>query len=79
MSRKKDGWRSNPSTLNHGESKSIYILFSNRRWFVLTPTHLYTFKYEKVYTNPTESLVLKYCTTVKSAEAEIGVENSFVI
>jgi hypothetical protein len=45
---------------------------------VLTPTHLYTFKDEKKYKNPTEVIVLKDCTTVKSAEDEIHKENAFV-
>ena len=51
----------------------------NRRWFVLTPTHIFTFKEERKYKNPTETIVLKECTTVKSAEDEIHKENSFVI
>ena len=48
----------------------------NRRWFVLTKTHIYTFKKERVYDKPTETLVLKFCTTVKSAEQELNKQNN---
>jgi hypothetical protein len=59
--------------------KVRYILSKfRRRWFVLTPSHLYTFKDEKKYKNPTEIVVLKDCTAVKSAEEELHKENAFV-
>jgi len=44
----------------------------------LTPECLFTFKQEKSYKSPTEVLVLKECTTVKSAEDEIQKEFTFV-
>ena len=44
----------------------------------MTPTHIFTFKEERKYKNPTETVILKECTTVKSAEDEIHKENSFV-
>jgi hypothetical protein len=34
----------------------------------LTPTHLYSFKEEKKYKNPTEVIVLRDCNSVKAAE-----------
>mmetsp|Transcript_76907 Transcript_76907/g.89359 ORF Transcript_76907/g.89359 Transcript_76907/m.89359 type:complete len:118 (+) Transcript_76907:44-397(+) len=48
-----------------------------KRWFVLTPTHLYSFKDERVYKSPTEVISLKECTTVKSAEEDTHKENTF--
>merc|ERR1719240_598841 len=39
-----------------------------RRWLVLTPDRLYSFKSERQYANPTEEVDLKLCGTVKSAD-----------
>ena len=39
-----------------------------RRWLVLTPERLYSFKQERRYENPTEDIDLKLCGTVKSAD-----------
>eukprot|EP01017_Pseudomicrothorax_dubius_P049158 TRINITY_DN909_c0_g1_i10.p1 TRINITY_DN909_c0_g1~~TRINITY_DN909_c0_g1_i10.p1 ORF type:complete len:142 (-),score=26.36 TRINITY_DN909_c0_g1_i10:45-470(-) len=50
-----------------------------RRWFVLTPSCLYSFKDEKNYKEPTEIIPLKDCTTVKSADDETRKEHSFRI
>jgi len=44
----------------------------------LTPTHLYSFKEEKKYKNPTEVIVLRDCNSVKAAEEEIHKEHAFV-
>jgi hypothetical protein len=49
----------------------------NRRWMVLTPTGIYSFKNKDDYKSPTESIPLKDCNTIKSAEDEIHKENSF--
>merc|ERR1719408_789588 len=48
-----------------------------RRWFVLTPQYLCSFKSQGEYRNPTEAIRLRECTTVKSAEEDTGKENSF--
>ena len=45
---------------------------------VLTPTGIYSFKNKDDYKSPTESIPLKDCNTIKSAEDEIHKENSFV-
>jgi len=66
----KEGWLS---------KQSKFLKEWRKRWFVLTPTHLYTFKLERQYKSPTEKILLKECTTVKSAEDEIHKENSFRI
>lgn len=59
--------------------QSKFLKKWRRRWFVLTPTHLCSFKEEKTYKNPTEIILLKDCTTVKSAEDEIHENNAFRI
>merc|ERR1712137_776987 len=48
-----------------------------RRWVVLTPQYLCTFKQQGEYRNPSEVIRLRECSTVKSAEEETGKENSF--
>mmetsp|Transcript_95865 Transcript_95865/g.117497 ORF Transcript_95865/g.117497 Transcript_95865/m.117497 type:complete len:123 (+) Transcript_95865:90-458(+) len=48
-----------------------------RRWFVLTPQYLCSFKAQGEYRNPTEHIRLAECTTVKSADEDTGKENSF--
>eukprot|EP01017_Pseudomicrothorax_dubius_P025667 TRINITY_DN2797_c0_g2_i2.p1 TRINITY_DN2797_c0_g2~~TRINITY_DN2797_c0_g2_i2.p1 ORF type:complete len:119 (-),score=25.97 TRINITY_DN2797_c0_g2_i2:121-477(-) len=50
-----------------------------QRWFVLTPTSLYSFKEEKNYKDPTEVIPLKDCSTVKSAEDEVNKQYAFRI
>ena len=54
------------------------LIFLNRRWFVLTRTHILSFKDEKVYKNPTEIIPIGTCCTVKSVEEEINKANAFV-
>ncbi len=49
-----------------------------RRWFVLTKSHILSFKDEKVYRNPTEVIPITNCSTVKSVEEEINKPNAFV-
>ena len=49
-----------------------------RRWVVLTPTHVYTFKEYKVYDKPTEEIEISSCKTVKGVEDEINLKFSFV-
>jgi len=48
-----------------------------RRWCVLTPQYLATFKNQGEYRNPSEAIRLRECSTVKSAEEETGKDNSF--
>ncbi|CAE6917523.1 PH1 [Symbiodinium sp. CCMP2592] len=48
-----------------------------RRWFVLTPQYLCSFKSQGEYRNPTEHIRLAECSTVKSADEDTGKENSF--
>merc|ERR1712187_423909 len=48
-----------------------------RRRVVLTAQYLCTFKNQGDYRNPTEALRLRECSTVKSAEEELGKENCF--
>merc|ERR1719378_1785701 len=48
-----------------------------RRYVVLTPQYLCTFKNQGDYRNPTEALRLRECSTVKSADEDTGKENSF--
>jgi hypothetical protein len=44
----------------------------------LTNDAIYSFKEEKKYKNPTETIFLKEITTIRSTEEEIFKENSFV-
>merc|ERR1719424_366650 len=64
----KEGWLS---------KQSVHLKEWRRRWVVLTPQYLCTFKAEGQYRNPTEAIRLRECSTVKSAEEETGKENSF--
>mmetsp|Transcript_11078 Transcript_11078/g.21437 ORF Transcript_11078/g.21437 Transcript_11078/m.21437 type:complete len:120 (+) Transcript_11078:89-448(+) len=48
-----------------------------RRWFVLTPQYLCSFKTQGENRNPTEAIRLRECQTVKSADEDTGKENSF--
>eukprot|EP00743_Colponemidia_sp_Colp-15_P001076 GILK01001187.1.p1 GENE.GILK01001187.1~~GILK01001187.1.p1 ORF type:complete len:126 (-),score=15.73 GILK01001187.1:153-530(-) len=57
--------------------QSKFIKEWRRRWFVLTATHLYSFKSQGVYKNPTEVIDLRNCSTVKSAEEELNTEFAF--
>merc|ERR1719240_2271408 len=50
-----------------------------RRWCVLTPDKLYSFKYEKRYENPTEEVDLKLCGTVKSADDITNRQFTFTV
>ena len=50
-----------------------------KRWLVLTPERLYTFKKERVYDTPTEEVDLKQCGTVKSADDMTNRPFSFTV
>merc|ERR1719326_1421806 len=50
-----------------------------KRWLVLTPEKLYTFKKERVYDSPTEEVDLRQCGTVKSADDMTNRPFSFTV
>merc|ERR1719240_146123 len=50
-----------------------------RRWLVLTPDRLYSFKSERQYANPTEEVDLKLCGTVKSADDITNRQFTFTV
>ena len=50
-----------------------------KRWLVLTPDRLYSFKYERRYEAPTEDVDLKLCGTVKSADDLTNRQFSFTV
>merc|ERR1719240_73087 len=50
-----------------------------RRWLVLTPDRLYSFKSERQYANPTEEVDLKLCGTVKSADDLTNRQYTFTV
>ena len=45
---------------------------------MLTRHHILSYREEKVYKNPTEVILIKDCSTVKSVEEEINKPNAFV-
>lgn len=47
-----------------------------RRWFILTSTHLLSYVSQENFSNPTELLDLRQCTTIRSTD-EVPVENAF--
>ena len=55
---------------------SPFIIF--RRYVVLIKTHLMTFASEDNLTAPTEIIHINNCCTVKSADDELNIKNSFV-
>jgi hypothetical protein len=57
--------------------QSRFVKKWRRRWLVLTATHLCSYKKERDYGHPTESIVLKECATVKSAEDDTNQQHSF--
>ena len=60
------------------EKRSRFVKEWRRRWMVLTPRFLFTFKTEKGYKDsPTERLRLQECATVKSSEEELKKDFCF--
>lgn len=57
--------------------QSMHLKDWRRRWLILTPQYLCTFKAEGEYRNPTEAIRLRECCSVKSADEDTGKENSF--
>jgi PH domain len=62
------------------DKRSRFIKEWRKRWMVLTPRFLFSFKNQQGYkTSPTERLRLQECATVKSAEEELKKDFSFRI
>ena len=59
--------------------ESAMIRTYRRRWMVLTPERLYSFKGERQYANPTEDVDLKLCGTVKSADDLTNRQFTFTV
>jgi hypothetical protein len=64
----KEGWLT---------KQSVHLKSWKRRWVVLTPQYLCSFKTESERRNPTECIRVKDCSTVKSATEDAGKENAF--
>lgn len=65
----KEGWLS---------KQSKFLKDWRRRWFVLTPQCLCSYKTSDVHSQrPTEVLYLRDCSTVKSADEDVNRENAF--
>lgn len=62
------------------EKRSRLLQQWRKRWAVLTPQYLYTFKERQAYSSsPTESIRLATCSSVKSAEDDLRIDNTFRI
>ena len=59
--------------------ESAMIRTYRKRWLVLTPERLYSFKQERRYENPTEEVDLKLCGTVKSADDLTNRQFTFTV
>jgi len=58
--------------------RSKYVKEWRQRWLVLTPRFLCTFKKQQDYrSSPTEKITLQGCSSVKSAEDDVGRADSF--
>eukprot|EP01067_Filipodium_phascolosomae_P008832 Filipodium_phascolosomae@DN7744_c0_g1_i1.p1 len=57
--------------------QSKHLMEWRRRWCVLTPTRLVTFKKPGSLKDPTEVLYLRSCSTIRSAEEELGKDYAF--
>mmetsp|Transcript_19463 Transcript_19463/g.39245 ORF Transcript_19463/g.39245 Transcript_19463/m.39245 type:complete len:120 (-) Transcript_19463:188-547(-) len=57
--------------------QSKFVKEWRRRWFVLTPQYMCSFKSQGELRGPTEAIRLRECSTVKSAEEDTGKENAF--
>ena len=55
----------------------MFSLFA-RRYAVLTKDYLLTYRERGNFANPTESIKMDSCSTVKSSDDEINKEYSFV-
>jgi hypothetical protein len=67
----------NPAKEGYLEKQSRILKRWKRRWFVLQDSMLYSFKKEKEYVNPTESIDLRVFSSVKSSEDYTNRPHSF--
>ena len=67
---RKEGWVA---------KESAVLRQYRRRWLVLTPERLYSFKQERRYENATEEIDLKLCGTVKSADDLTNRQFTFTV
>ena len=59
--------------------ESAMIRTYRKRWLVLTPERLYSFKQGRRYENATEEIDLKLCGTVKSADDLTNRQFTFTV
>ncbi|KAF4739663.1 hypothetical protein FOZ62_004327, partial [Perkinsus olseni] len=59
--------------------QSKHLLQWKRRWLVLTKDMLCSFSTKGALAYPTEALLLRMCSSVKSADEETGQANSFKV
>jgi len=67
----------NPQKEGWLEKQSRHLKRWKKRWFVLQDSNLYSFKKEKVYDSPTETIDLKVFSSVKSSEDYTNKPHSF--
>lgn len=67
----------NPSKEGFLEKQSRHLKRWKKRWFVLQDSTLYSFKKEKVYEDPTETIDLRVFSSVKSSEDYTNRPHSF--
>ncbi|CAG9331020.1 unnamed protein product [Blepharisma stoltei] len=75
-------WESFDVIIKEGwiEKRSRFLKEWRRRWMVLTPNFLVSFKQQQAYRDkPTEKIRLRDCSTVKSAEEETKKDFAFRI
>ena len=61
------------------EKQSRYMKSWRKRYAVLMKTHLLTYKDNSGdYSSPTEIIPINNCCTVKSADDELNIKNTFV-
>lgn len=67
----------NPAKEGYLEKQSRHLKRWKKRWFVLQDSTLHSFKKEKNYENPTESIDLRVFCSVKSSEDYTNRQHSF--
>ena len=59
--------------------QSRFLKKWRRRYVVLSKSHLLTFKSENINDAPTETIQIKTCKSIKSADSQTGKPHSFCI
>jgi len=59
--------------------ESRHLKAWRRRWCVLTPQYLFTFRDQGQYKSPTEHICLRECSKVETADNDTGEKNSFCV